>query len=76
MVEEEAREGFALDFKAYDHPLMVVFSLCYMGRNLMAMDYSCLAVIGNLQEARLNWAHLLQIIGREGGTSGPQGDFT
>ena len=61
LVEEEAREGAELVFKAYIQALVMVSYLRYLGQTLTEIDNNCLAIIGNLQKVRQTWARLLQI---------------
>ena len=64
MAEEEAREGDALTFNAYDQTLKIVSSFLYLGRTLMTIYDDWMAVIGIIWKDRWTWENPLHIFGR------------
>ena len=68
-------EGGALASKAYDHPLVMVFSFCYLGQTLTTIDENCPVVISNLWKLRHKLACLSRILGQEGEDARASGRF-
>ena len=57
--EAETRESSDKDFDTYGEPIQNVSTLIYLGRMLTAGDDDCLAVVGNLGNARKSWGGYL-----------------
>ena len=64
LIEEEAREGSEICFKACNQPLAMMPSFRYIGRTLTQVDNNLSVGVSNLQKESKAWDRLSQILMR------------
>ena len=75
MAEEKAWEGCVIEFRTCGHPLAMVTSLRYLGRNLTTTEYEWPEVVGNPHKEIWTWLWISRVLWREGEDAWVSGSF-